>query len=283
MEAIRKYKPKVLVTHDFGGEYGHGAHKLTAELAQSAYELAANPEKYEESAALYGTWQAQKLYSHLYEENQITFDWTAPLLNMGGKTGLELATEAYALHVTQESTKFNMEETGAKYDNTLFGLVESEVGADVTGGDFLENVLEHVTYAPAKALPVVTAEPSPVVGYEDVLPELNADGFYDGGEFVYDSDDIGLWIYISDTVKVIIQRKIDVDAPLRWYEAEIWTDVEAGELLNSIQYDYDNIGKTHVDASETALKYGVVFGMNTDYYTYRVRGVAGRALSSATA
>ena len=29
-----------------------------------------------------------------------------------------------------------------------------------------------------------------------------------------------------------------------------------------------------MDASVTAKKYGVVFGMNTDYYTYRVRGVA---------
>jgi LmbE family N-acetylglucosaminyl deacetylase len=273
VECIRRTKPKVLVTHDFGGEYGHGAHRLTAELAAQAYEYAANAEKYAESAETYGTWQVLKLYSHLYGENQITFDWTVPLKNMDGKTGIELAAGAYALHVTQESTKFSMEETGTKYDNTLFGLVYSEVGEDVLKNDFLENVLEPVTYVPAPELPEPVAAPSPVVGCQDILPELNGKGFYDGGEFVYDSDEIGLWVYVSPTLKVIIQRKIDVDAPLRWFEAEIWTNVEAGELLNSIQYNPERPGKTYVDASETAKKYGVVFGMNADYYTYRVRSI----------
>ena len=274
VECIRRTKPEVVVTHDYNGEYGHGAHRLTAELAEQAYEVAADPEKYSELAELYGTWQVQKLYSHLYEENQITFDWTVPLQNMDGKTGIELATEAYALHVTQESTKFSMEETGTKYDNTLFGLVLTEVGDDVLKNDFLENVLEPVTYVPAPELPEIVAEPSPVVGYEDILPELNEKGYYDGGEFVYESDETGLWIYVSSTLKVIIQRKVDIDAPLRWFEAEIWTDVEAGELIRSIQYDSENM-KSTADATETAKKYGVVFGTNADYYTYR--------LASATA
>ncbi len=273
VESIRRTKPKVLVTHDFDGEYGHGAHRLTAELAAQAYEKAADAQSYPESAALYGTWQVQKLYAHLYPESQIRFDWTVPLQNMGGKTGIELATEAYALHVTQESTKFSMETTGVKYDNSLFGLVYSQVGPDVLHTDFLENVLEPVSYVPAPELPEIVASPSPVVGYQDVLPELNDKGFYDGGEFVYESDEVGLWVYVSSTLKVIIQRKIDIDAPLRWFEAEIWTDVEAGERLRSIQYDTEHIGKTYADAAETAGKYGVVFGMNADYYTYRVRSI----------
>ena len=59
------------------------------------------------SAQAYGTWQVQKLYSHLYEQNQIKLDWSMPLTNLGGKTGLEAAAGAYALHLTQESTKFS--------------------------------------------------------------------------------------------------------------------------------------------------------------------------------
>jgi hypothetical protein len=274
VQILRQFKPKVLVTHDFNGEYRHGAHELTAQLAAEAYTQAADAEKFTDSAQAYGTWQVQKLYAHLYADNQIKMDWSLPLRNLGGKTSLEAATEAYALHLTQESTKFSMEETGTKYDNTLFGLVKTEVGADVLKNDFLENVLPPVTYVPAPELPQPTAEPSPVVGYQDILPQLNEKGFYDGGEFLYDSDEDGLWVYISSTLKVIVQRKIDLDAPLRWYEAEIWTDVAAGELPDSIQYDYAAVGKEHVDASVTAKKYGVVLGMNTDYYTYRVRGVA---------
>ncbi len=270
VELLRKYKPKVLVTHDFGGEYGHGAHRYTAELALKAYEAAGDAEKYSESAALYGVWQVQKLYAHLYEENQITLDWSVPLQNMDGKTGLELAAGAYALHITQQTTSSSMETTGVKYDNTLFGLAESEVGEDVLGGDYLENVMERVTSAPAEELPEAAAAESPEVSYTEVLPQLNAAGFVDEGEFVYDNNDAGLWIYISQTLKVIIQRKIDLETPLRWFEAEIWSDVSAGEVLNSLQYDDTAIGKVSVDAAEIARKYNVVFGLNTDYYTYRL-------------
>ena len=270
VETIRKYKPKVLVTHDFDGEYGHGAHSYTAELALKAYSQAANAEKYPESAAQYGAWQVRKLYAHLYAENQITFDWTVPLRNMDGETGLALAAKAYALHITQQSTEFSVENTGSKYDNARFGLVISEVGKDGRGDDFLENVMEPVHYVPAEALPEQEVVASPEISYADILPALNSKGYVDEGEFVYINDESGLWIYISPALKVIIHRRVDMQAPLRWFEVEIWSDITAGERLNSIQYDADAIGRISVDAAEIALKHNVVFGMNTDYYTYRL-------------
>ena len=269
VEAVRKYKPKVIVTHDFDGEYGHGAHKVTAKVAERAYQYAGNAEYYTDSAKEYGVWQPLKLYAHLYPENQILMDWSKPLQNMGGKTGLELAIEAYALHITQAGAGVSVEETGTEYDNRVFGLVYSEVGEDVLKNDFLENVLEPVTYVPAPLLEQPQAIESPVQELPAVFPELNESGFLDEGEFIYDNDDSGQWVYISPTVKVVIERKYDGSAPLRWYEAEIWSDIDAGELLNSLQYDDKTVGTTHVDASKTARKRGTVFGINTDYYTYR--------------
>lgn len=65
---------------------------------------------------------SQKLYLHLYPENQITFDWTVPLKSMNGATGIELAEEAYTLHKTQASSGMSVTETGTKYDNRVFGL-----------------------------------------------------------------------------------------------------------------------------------------------------------------
>lgn len=268
----RKYKPEVVVTQDMDGEYGHGMHMMTAELAELAFAEAADETACTESCKQYGAWQVKKLYSHLYPKDQITFDWNVPLQSMGGKTGLELATAAYRLHVTQQGTKFTMETAGVTYDNRVFGLVASTVGEDVRHDDFLENVLDPVTYVPAAATPEPTPVPTPEVGYASLLPKLNAKGFLDNGEFVYDSDEEGCWIYVSQTLKVVIQRKYDPDAPLRWYEAEIWSDVSAGEIFKSIQYDEEKMGKVRVDASETAKKYGVVFGLNTDYYTYRING-----------
>lgn len=268
----RKYKPKVVVTHDFNGEYGHGMHMLTAELAQLAFDQAADEQEGSDSLAQYGAWQVKKLYSHLYAKNQITFDWSLPLKSMNGKTGIELATEAYKLHVTQQNTKFSMETTGKQYDNSVFGLVCSTIGEDTRHDDFLENVLDPVTYATPAVVPETTPMPTPVEDYTSLLPTLNDKGFLDEGEFVYDSDDTGRWIYISQTLKVVIERKFDPDAPLRWYEAEIWSDISAGEVFKTIQYDEEKMGKVRVDASDIAKKYGSVFSLNTDYYTYRING-----------
>ena len=270
VDIYRHYKPKVVVTHDFDGEYGHGMHKLTAVLAQEAIEKANDPDYAPDSYLQYGAWQVKKLYSHLYANNQIKFDWNVPLQSMGGKTSLELATEAYKLHVTQQSTVFSMEETGTEYDNSVFGLVTSVVGPDVLHKDFLENVLEPVTYVAATATPVTTPMPTPVSDASSLIPALNSKGFLDEGEFVYDNDDEGRWIYANQTLRVVIERKYDPEAPLRWYEAEIWSDVSAGELFKSIPYDAEKMGKVRTDASNIAKKYSVVFAMNTDYYTYRM-------------
>ncbi len=274
VEAVRKYKPKVIVTHDYDGEYGHGAHKFTATVAERAYLYAGDAEYYTDSAEEYGVWQPLKLYSHLYPENQIILDWSKPLQNMGGKTGLELATEAYALHVTQQENKYNMEETGTEYDNRVFGLVYSEVGEDVLKNDFLENVLEPVDYVPAPELEQPEPAASPIDELADVFPELNDKGYIDEGEFIYENDDSGQWVYISPTLKVVIERKYDAAAPLRWYEAEIWCDIEAGELLNSLQL-LDQPTKNMAngkDPSVIAKKHSAVFATSTDYYTYRVNG-----------
>ena len=150
-EMYRKHQPEAVVTHDLNGEYGHGQHKMIADAAVQCYDLAADPEKFPDSAALYGTWQVKKLYVHLYgdESDQTQFDWTVPLASLGGKTGLEAAAEAYALHKTQEGAEvkingkwhiLSVEETGSYWSNTTFGLYASEVGPDETHMDFLEHI-----------------------------------------------------------------------------------------------------------------------------------------------
>lgn len=150
-ELFREYRPDVVVTHDLEGEYGHGQHRMMADACIQGYTLAADAGMYPESAARWGTWQVKKLYLHLYglEEDRTRFDWNAPLGAFGGKTGLELAVEAYAMHVTQENAKIkinhkwhvlSVEETGTVFDNTWFGLYASEVGPDEEHTDFLEHM-----------------------------------------------------------------------------------------------------------------------------------------------
>lgn len=267
----RQYKPEIVVTQDTNGEYGHKQHMMIADAAQNCIALAANEDEFTASTIAYGTWQVKKLYLHLYPENQITFDWTVPLKSMNGATGIELAEEAYTLHKTQASSGMSVTETGTKYDNRVFGLAFTTVGEDVRKDDFLENIYDAPGSYDAAANNVeATPAPTEVPAYMAHMPALNAKGFLDEGEYIYSSEDEGLWIYVNQTSKVIIQRKYDATQPLTWFEADLYGDLDVGEMLRTVQNDPEKMGKVRVDATETAKKHNVVFAMNTDYYTYRV-------------
>lgn len=269
VELYRRCKPEVVVTQDLEGEYGHSMHQMVSDAAGNAIALAANAEEYPDSAALYGTWEVKKFYRHLWAENQITFDWTVPLTSLGGATGMELADSAFEIfHKTQETSGNSVMEDGVEYDNRLFGLVYSTVGEDVEKNDFLENI-------DLEEKPALQPE---APAWEALMPELNAKGFLDEGEFIYSSEKDGLWIFADETCRIIIERKQDLSQPMTWFEAHIYTDVEAGEMPRAIWNDDQKKTKVRVFADETARKHGVVFATNTDYFTYRVDvNASGRA------
>ena len=150
-ELFRQYKPEVVVTQDIKGEYGHGQHRMIADACIQCFDLAADPESDPESAELYGTWEVKKLYIHRYgdKEDRLHFDWDVPLENLGGKTGMEAAIEAFEKHVTQYGLTFRIdgykkplrvEITGTYYENTDFGLYATRVGPDEEKNDFLEHI-----------------------------------------------------------------------------------------------------------------------------------------------
>jgi len=143
VEQLRRYKPKVVVSHDLNGEYGHGMHRFTAQKTLEAVEeLAWNAECFPESAEAYGVWDIDKLYMHLWPENKIVMDWRVPLEAFGGRTALEVALDAYDQHVSQRGL-FSMALEGNRYSCFEFGLALTNVGPDVRDGDFgdfFENV-----------------------------------------------------------------------------------------------------------------------------------------------
>lgn len=139
VEAIRQVQPEVIVTQDERGEYGHGAHRACADVCKLAVTAAADASTHPDSAKQYGVWQAKKLYLHLYKENQLRMDWRVPLAAFQGQDGLTIATQALACHVSQTMNGWEMTE-GGPYDNALFGLYFTTVGADVVKNDFMENI-----------------------------------------------------------------------------------------------------------------------------------------------
>ena len=136
---IRQYRPEVVVTHDFSGEYGHGGHRAVADTVRLSVGYAADSAKHTDSVKTYGTWQVKKFYVHLYAENRIQQDWHVPLARFDGKDGMTVATEALDLHRSQVANGWAMEEGGA-CDNTLFGLYMTTVGPDEAGNDLFEHI-----------------------------------------------------------------------------------------------------------------------------------------------
>jgi len=164
VELIRRFEPEVIVTHDLNGEYGHGAHMATAYCMVNAVPLAADQAVYPESAAEYGVWQTQKLYLHLYPENQITMDWNQPLASFGGKTALQVANEAYHMHASQLEYHSDVYANG-DYSALKFGLAFSAVGKDAAKDDFFEHIdparlTNHVAPTPA---PTATSAPQATI------------------------------------------------------------------------------------------------------------------------
>lgn len=139
---LRKYRPEVLLLHDFGGEYGHGAHRVAADAGAHCAVLAADSAKYPESAKTYGTWQVKKVYVHLWNKNEIRMDWHQPLSAFDGKDGLTVATEGLSYHRSQIGNGWGMEKEGGPNDNSRFGLYATTVGEDSGIGDVMENIPE---------------------------------------------------------------------------------------------------------------------------------------------
>ena len=257
-EAIRRCRPEVIVTLDENGEGKNSQRKLTADICREAYDLAAT------QSGTAGSWQAKKLYMHLYGSHPTILDWDQPLESQKGLSGISAARYAYLYYKTQDATDKSVLGTGSKFPNNEFGLVRTTVGEDRTQDDFLENIpAECLTQAPE--LPDLAIDKT-----AGILPELNAAGYIDEGEFIYSDDITGIYVYISPTLKIIINRHFDGSLPLTWFETEICCDTAAGEYIQNIEMDPAKRQKIRVDAAENALRHHVVFAANGDYYTYRL-------------
>lgn len=142
IELFRHYKPEVVVTHDIDGEYGHGLHKVCADIVINALKKSGKAKYEKKSAKEYGLWEVKKCYIHLYPKDQVIFDWNAMELSaFGGKTAYEVADAAWHCHLSQQETKYKVY-VNEEYDSQIFGLYHTTVGPDKAHDDFFENIPE---------------------------------------------------------------------------------------------------------------------------------------------
>lgn len=138
VEQLRRFRPQICIAHDVDGEYGHETHKYTAAMVRRALEISGDPFQFPTSAAAFGIWDVPKAYLHLWEENPVRLNCRKPLSRFGGRTALEVAAEAYTMHVSQQWCWFYVSDD-YEYSIADFGLYRSTVGAD-TGNDLMEHL-----------------------------------------------------------------------------------------------------------------------------------------------
>ena len=149
-EQIELLRPAVIVTHDAGGEYGNGMHRLTAACALSAVKKAS------------ASWQVQRLYRHLAPDDPVVIDRTEPLTRYRGLTALEtdrLGYEAYS-----EAYRYPLAIADSGYTAASYGVVYTASG-DLTqpDNDLFAGVDRAMLTGPNYAMPEETPTATPTL------------------------------------------------------------------------------------------------------------------------
>jgi len=131
--AMRKYRPDVVLTHDFHGEYGAPNHIVTGMASFDAFFAAADADRFPAQLDSLDLWQPKKFYAHQCLIDSWTHDWDTPYPELGGRTPRQVAAEGIRCHFSQMAG-LNPEE------GNIFGLLKSHAGPDRAGGDFFENI-----------------------------------------------------------------------------------------------------------------------------------------------
>lgn len=105
--------------------------------------------------------------------------------------------------------------------------------------------------------------------WPDETQARDAKGYLLSGEYVYENAEEGVWFYATPTLVVRVDRKSDTENVLTWYETRIFCD-PSEERVGAVLYNPEKPQAKHVQAAQIARENQVVWGMNTDYYTYRM-------------
>lgn len=152
---LRRFRPQVAVGHDLNGEYGHGMHRVYADLLTKAVEVSGDPEVFPSLARQYGVWDVPKTYLHLYPEREIIMDWDQPLERFDGLTAFQVNQKlGFPCHASQQYDQYVNWLYGSNNSITLageiynyspcrYGLFRSTVGEDEQKNDMMENLTSY--------------------------------------------------------------------------------------------------------------------------------------------
>ena len=152
---LKQFEPKVLITHDVNGEYGHGMHILVNGTVQKALANAKSEFPF-----------LQRVYFHLYDEGQVKLTWEDEAFDeLGGFTPFQVTQQkGFECHKSQHWTWFkrwihgrNNEITKAEQITTYspmdFGCYyKADSFEPVQKDDFFEGLMSYAEEAEAKRI-----------------------------------------------------------------------------------------------------------------------------------
>jgi LmbE family N-acetylglucosaminyl deacetylase/PKD repeat protein len=138
---IRTYRPEVVITQDYDGEYGHDDHLAVVRAVADAYTIAADANTNLSGLA---PWQVKKLYMHEYGRtpsvpmlSNLEQEWDTPTPQLGFDpntgtwyTPLQVADAGLMYQISQLSSIDSFLSGAMARDANQYGLYASTVGAD---------------------------------------------------------------------------------------------------------------------------------------------------------
>ncbi len=115
-ETLDRFEPKVVVTHDEAGEYGHGQHMLLTSCLEKALA----------DGWAEGRPYLQRVFLHLYETDPVTLSFLdTPFDELGGKTPFQITQNGFRHHESQMWTWFRRWIYGTNGEITLASQIDT--------------------------------------------------------------------------------------------------------------------------------------------------------------
>ena len=215
-EAIRQYRPAVVVSHDVNGEYGDAAHRLTASYIQRAVNAAASTRSNKASLEKYGAWQTLRLFLHFYKKGEtVSIDRNASLSAFGGRTAAEVEEDLY--ESLPDEYRYPLDVDDPVYGAADYGLAYSDPDLPVEpeNNDFFYGLNQGRLNGPDASGVLVSG----ALRADAPATEEDEDSYFrsadDPEEVVIEDWDNEHWEYRTDTLSIIIDRIHIFDAENR--------------------------------------------------------------------
>lgn len=171
------------------------------------------------------------------------------------------------------------------FSTPIFGAqcTQAATASELQHSDFLVTVEEYLeppivspTISPSPQIPLPTPLPANRPEPFTDWPPLAEDGFLDTEdksaqtEFVYANEDAGIWIYLTDTLRIHINR-ISARFERRdiiWFIADI--RFKTPEAFKAYSANPKSPGKGYARPEAIAKQHSIVYAQNGDLFTWRV-------------